>query len=103
MTYSKSMGRKVRGKKTLRKNKSGKRRGNKKAKRTYRRRKARGGRDIDLSLMRFKRAAYTVVNEEGNNDPNIKKTIDEIRGAHSYESVSDILNKNHYTVPIIEQ
>ena len=43
MTYSKSMGRKVRGKKTLRKSKSGKRRGNKKAKRTYRRRKARGG------------------------------------------------------------
>lgn len=43
MTYSKSMGGKVKGKKTLRKNKSGKRRGSKKARRTYRRRKARGG------------------------------------------------------------
>jgi len=107
MTYSKSMGGKVKGKKTLRKNKSGKRRGGKKARRTYRRRKARGGdrsyrrpSSID-PLVQNKNAAIIQVEKfclSGdrtemcqNTTKNIK---DRINAAKDIDEIVDILESN---------
>ncbi len=103
MTYSKSMGGKVRGRKTLRKNKSGKRRGNKKARRTYRRRKARGGLRGDVvspGLMRYRKKAIEIIEE---NDPENEKIKGEIRKAPTEEAIYNILIAKHYPGPIIEQ
>ena len=104
MTYSKSMGGKVRGKKTLRKNKSGKRRGSKKARRTYRRRKARGGeRDYDPYLRKYKREAVNIVKEQSGDDPSLKDTLTAIQLAPSKEKVIYILSTRNYSLPIMEQ
>lgn len=96
------MGGKVRGKKTLRKNKSGKRRGSKKARRTYRRRKSRGGLRGDVvtpELMKYRQQAYELIK----NDPQQEQIEKEIRSAPNQIAIYKILNKNNYRAPIIEQ
>ena len=102
MTYSKCTGGKVKGKKTLRKNKSGKRRGGKKARRTYRRRKARGGLRGDVvssGLMNYRQKAYEMIK----NDPKKEQIEKEIRNAPNPEAIYKILTDKHYPAPIIEQ
>lgn len=95
------MGRKVRGRKTLRKNKSGKRRGNKKVKRTYRRRKARGGLrgDVSPELMIYRQQAYGLIK----GDLKEEQITEEIRNAHNQVEIYNILEKNNYPGPTIIQ
>ena len=103
MTYSKSKGGKVRGRKTLRKGKSGKRHGNKKAKRTSRRRKARGGdrsyqrpANVNPLVLNKTRAIAKVENyclsRDGANIEMCPNTIENIRNSiNQAKSIKDIL------------
>jgi len=103
MTYSKSKGGKVRGRKTLRKGKSGKRHGNKKAKRTSRRRKARGGdrsyqrpANVNPLVLNKTRAIAKVENyclsRDGANIEMCPNTIENIRDSiNQAKSIKDIL------------
>jgi hypothetical protein len=104
MTYSKSIGGKVKGKKTLRKNKSGKRRGGKKARRTYRRRKSRGGElDYDPILRNYKREAVIIVKRQSGDDPTVNDTVSSINKARTRKAVDNILLENNYSYPIMER